>query len=104
PENYRQLGLCYLELGDLSLARDVTVRAVKLANDKVYTGRAAAEIFNMAAYIMETAAAHRSAGRKVEERRCYEMARDAWSLSLEIQQSAYAQHGLAVVNKLLETN
>ena len=42
PENFRRLGLCYLELGDLSLARDVTVRAVKLANDKFYTGRAAA--------------------------------------------------------------
>lgn len=101
-ENYRQLGLCLLELGDISAARDVTFQALEREQNAKYRNSAAIEIYNLGGSVMMMAAQHRDAGRRSEEVQCYERAKGVFSLAQEVDPSLRpATEAIRIVNSYL---
>ncbi|MFC1601448.1 tetratricopeptide repeat protein [Candidatus Sumerlaeota bacterium] len=86
-ENHRQLGLCFVELGDIALARQATFRALELETRAEFRRAAAVEIYNIAGGIMMSAAQHRDAGRFDDESQCYIQAKTVFSLTLDVDGS-----------------
>lgn len=101
-ENHRQLGLCYLELGNLDSARDETLLAVSLERHPEFGRMAAIELYNAGGMVMTEATGHRGQGRVEEERRCYEKAKVIFSLSAEVDgKFKEAKQALNIVNSCL---
>jgi tetratricopeptide (TPR) repeat protein len=86
-ENLRQLGLCLIELGNITEAREATLRAVGMTPDREYARNAAIEVYNFGGHIMTMAAGHRDAGRPQDELAAYKRASLVFSLAFELDPS-----------------
>lgn len=103
PENFRQLGLCHLELGNIQAARQFTLKAVELVNDPEYSRNASIEVYNFGGYVMTAAARHRDAGRRQEEQSCYPFALAVFQLALLLDpRNEYARQGELIAHKCVQ--
>jgi len=83
-ENYRQLGLCLIEQGDVEGGREATLKALELRSSPDYRKTIVIEVYNFGGYTMTRAAGHRDAGRRQEELENYRRAKAVFELAQEI--------------------
>ncbi len=103
PENYRQLGLCHIELGNIQAARQFTLKAVELVNDPEYSRNASIEVYNFGGYVMTAAARHREAGRRQEEQSCYRFAIAVFQLALLLDpRNEHARQGESIAHNCVQ--
>jgi len=102
-EFHRQLGMCHAELGDFGAARVALHSAIELDGRDEYRHSAAVEVYNFGGRVMRLAAQHRDEGRPDEEQQCYRLAREFFSLAVDIEpDNPHAHRALAVARGCID--
>ena len=102
PDNgslHYQAGLCFLQLGQLSQARDCVQLALSREGDDEFRQRCAVELYNIGGYYMTGAAKWRARGALDQEAVGYQLAEVSFELALECSPHLHqAARGLSVMH------